>query len=104
LRRRAPVRFGRSAVQCRAQKLERLRSSINRMLPSTDSTKTACLGRYRGWIGPQQPGWSAQVLDFLKLDVGRGTHVFLKPNLTWKKHVAGVTTSPVFLRELVHEL
>jgi len=30
--------------------------------------------------------------------------VFIKPNLTWKKHVAGITTSPDFLRELVHEL
>ena len=44
------------------------------------------------------------MLDFLKLDIGRATRVFIKPNLTWKKHVAGITTSPDFLRELVHEL
>ncbi|HUS06534.1 MAG TPA: DUF362 domain-containing protein [Bryobacteraceae bacterium] len=59
---------------------------------------------YRGWVGSRQPGWSAQVLSFLELDVRSGARVFIKPNFTWKKHVPGITTSPDFLRELVHEL
>src|SRR5437762_3244305 len=74
------------------------------MLPGTDSATATRVERYRGWIGPRQPGWCAQVLSFLKLDTGSATRVFIKPNFTWKKHVAGVTTSPGFLRELVHEL
>ncbi len=74
------------------------------MLPGTDSAATDCVTRYRGWIGSRQPGWPARVLSFLELDIGLGTRVFVKPNLTWKKHIAGVTTSPGFLRELVHEL
>src|SRR4051794_657550 len=74
------------------------------MLPKTDSTTRTSVTRYRGWIGPRQPGWSAQVLSFLELDIGPGARVFVKPNFTWKKHVAGITTSPGFLRELVHEL
>jgi len=44
------------------------------------------------------------VLSFLELGIGPGTRIFIKPNFTWKKHVAGITTSPAFLRELVHEL
>jgi len=59
---------------------------------------------YRGWIGPRQSGWAAQVLNFLELDIRPATRVFVKPNFTWKKHLAGITTSPEFLRELVHEL
>jgi hypothetical protein len=74
------------------------------MLPGTDSATTDCVTRYRGWIGPRRHGWAAEVLSFLQLDIGLGTRVFVKPNLTWKKHVAGITTSPDFLRELVHEL
>jgi uncharacterized protein (DUF362 family) len=74
------------------------------MLPGTDSATTDRVTRYRGWIGPRRPGWAAEVLSFLQLDIGLGTRVFVKPNLTWKKHVAGITTSPGFLRELVHEL
>jgi uncharacterized protein (DUF362 family) len=72
------------------------------MLSPTDSPTG--LAAYRGWVGPRQPGWPGQVLDYLQLGIGSGTRVFIKPNFTWKKHVAGVTTSPSFLRELVDEL
>ena len=33
--------------------------------------------------------------------VGRDSKVFLKPNLTWKCHLPGVTTSPGFLQALI---
>lgn len=33
--------------------------------------------------------------------VGRDSKVFLKPNLTWRSHLPGVTTSPGFLRALI---
>lgn len=74
------------------------------MLPRTDSATTDCITPFRGWIGSRQPGWPAQVLSFLELDIRAGTRIFIKPNLTWKKHLPGITTSPDFLRELVHEL
>jgi uncharacterized protein (DUF362 family) len=33
--------------------------------------------------------------------VPRGSHVFIKPNLTWVSHLPGITTSPAFLGALV---
>ncbi len=36
--------------------------------------------------------------------VGRDSRVFLKPNLTWKSHLPGVTTSPGFLQALIEAI
>lgn len=59
------------------------------------ASKSACLLRDLesafDWLG-------------ISLIVSRGSRVFLKPNLTWKKSLPGVTTTPEFIAAVVATL
>ena len=47
-----------------------------------------------------------EALDYIGWanDIHRNDRVFLKPNLTWKEHIPGVTVSPTFLTALLEAM
>ena len=48
----------------------------------------------------------ASALEWLRADeiIARDSVLFLKPNLTWRQPVPGVTTSPTFIEAVVRAL
>src|SRR5712692_8144985 len=50
------------------------------------------------------PAVRRMVEEFIVPHLGRGTRIFLKPNLTFPRHVPGVTTSPVFIAAVLEAL
>jgi uncharacterized protein (DUF362 family) len=61
---------------------------------------------HRVWTGALTDGAIREALSFVEWErlIPAGARVALKPNLTWREPMAGVTTTPAFIRGVVQAL